>query len=1344
MNLEIIAAKIANIVPPAMGEESSSDVRLAIDLSKQKAIRTYLEDRASRSSTSKLKEKFHGEEYDVLVALAHTTPENYNRFMRDIKDLADIISPTTSQIASYEEVTRDADRYEKLKLVLDHLRKDNQFTHYSPLGAVGDGITVSVYRKLKKLLEIIKNFLDYFQEDDQKKDQDKLTPDALNNLIRKKYAEPSRRIWALNEIYRSVIKNPKAIMPEFGGAKKLIEEEYKKRVKDGDPWDVLFSYGVLGKDYNTIRDVTIMPWLQKHLLDVLAKVAVSLMPNHVQREELPTDDRADRISRGDQEKLLHAYIPIRLSVPYRDLVLKVAKEPQEAFNEGNAALDLSLLRTMSDFDKNLVDEYLKTFFPPGMLSTTSAFFRSLPQSVKSGTTGTGILKSAVPGILKFYKDLLENPDLFLDKLNLFETKLEPEKTYVSEEEEPKFTQPLNINDRQTSVFLNAKNLASFATKTIPTMLRTNNSINFKVEDPKLLKTMVQYILRTKSYPDDLLKEMSQRDKYAYGVFAHAIAQYEHDPKFRYSILPTSESVGKWDIRPSYENEFRIANPGIDHIHKMLVGVHNRGKAKEILNDAESNLYNNELKTKKRWLLNDTLNYIKKVGIANIPFDYHNPRSGLKADLQSLADQIQLEVVQKDTGEKEVVPFFRQNHMISRKSENVKINSTDKICNQLASVLTEMKNGNRDGGMALVRLNKLIKDGVIKNKDRFEAVDAYQFIVNRGMSDFTRDPVLMNEDIKNNTNAATKSMALLSTLGKGLSLSEAVDSYIKLNSALGSPNDVDSILSSYKILTSDDLSKFLGPYIYTKVSDSSYAVPKDLKPAESAHYREDFKNLVKAVKTVHAILTKFGGEESTSSKQAAKGFLGELVRLMGDRVISNINAKTFEHEVELLGEDVKLTDDLAAGKLIDESSADKAKKIPNANARSRTLSGKYLSGIDLNVRSAVDEFEKSPSDGALSDRLRQLLDDGGYQAVVRPGMSGIAKNALFDKPTFMDHFKHSSVVDPYKYLRDLKSISGFKPKWDSKDLVLVDSDFDLPGVRPVEVNVEEGYDRLNGDLNLPVIRTMIDSKPVAYVLEDELSHLEDSGLASRIREVGDKIHLEEKLGRNKSGQRMPVSLYVVKHNDYPPEMLNSMIEESNKSSYGEIFQGNDFNALTSSVKGTVDPGSLSSAVLSELYELASPKKVFQLKSETNYSITEELETRKISVDVLVESGNRIKSQKVLIPVWKNSEHALFRFLYILKMYDASKVIAPLSPSKQKPKPEQAYRDILEFMSFGDMNKVISILEAEGEDVTELIGRSPDHPAILRRKLGGWFKDHPNRSPKDIERLLISVDSSNKKD
>lgn len=1236
------------------------------DLSKQYLLKLYLQDRARKEGKT-----LSGDELDVLTALAHTPPENYKRFVRDLDQVQDLISPSTGTFIPYEvltdfsgseeEVKKKTLKYDALKRAVNHLRHDYKFLDYSPIGQSGHGITKDDYRKLIKLIDSVRKFQVMFTDLSDLPDLEKITPTAIVNLLKKRYQDNDDRIWALNEIYRSISRDPRAIMPEFDTSKlrEVIAEKTKSYVKKGDPWSVFSSFGGPGQDYKVLKEAMLMPWLQSSIMRVLEQVAVEIRPDRVVKSESPST--VDELNRANTLALIKAVIPIRHEMPYSQLLSEVVKNPAEAYSKGYTTINLEDLSTAADLDRYELDYLKNKFLPVQTAGPSTNFFRALP-TVFRNFKGNDLNDQYVPVILRTLKEFLKNPNVITTDSDIVRADEAFNKGIPSSREvlkEGKLVPSADQNDQEIVVRLSRK-LDKLKDVDIPAAINAKKRVIFKIPDPSDLVGLVDGSLKK----SDLEPKYDGQHLSRLELMANAIKEYKDKPGFIYFIVPSDVKHSVSEVLPSHESEFLRKNPAIASLHRTL---------KSLLDNAERGLdfpsqYKDTLekifKGKKQWFLTDTLNYLKRVGgLAKVPFGYRDIQSPLSIDIQSIANQIDVEKEVTPEGKEILVPYFRQSHIKSRLNDKVAIGPDDYICKEVAELMNGLVSGELDGGYAGIKLKDLIRKKVIDNKTRFTPEDAYKFISSGGLTEFTRDPRLPKS-----TKAApkpvipydTKLSPIITNVGDN-TVKQVVDSYIALNKAVASMSQMLSLEEAFVIYDSTDFAKYLNPYLYSKVVKTSYVIPDDVSNNVAAESKKTLSNLIKNIKSVHDLVKEYAGPDAVNDAVEFKSSLYDITALIGNESLVPLKTDSLAHEAEFL-EGHNPTD--TSKTYLDRNLSKAAKQHRHPGLRQRLISGGYKEGLDPEIQAAVKEYIKNPKNSDAEKALNYIFNAKKVHVSIRPSMVDEARRVLSTKERFMEAFKHSSSSDPYQYLFELRSIAGQSPDWDNKDFKIDVNDFDIPDFNIIYPDMKTPVDMDPSDRAIPVFDTEIGDLSIQYTLDDEFAHPEEHGSSAKMAE----FHSSHP------------GVYFLSASGYPREIVGMILDQANDSVYGSVFTDRDISRMFEYARKKgylIDPGELASSLHELVIELGSKSGLTQLSSMSNDDIMKKLRVYEMTIPALKMSAKAITPSSLTIPVWSLGSDALSTILYKLKTYD-----------RKELKPVSSAAEVVDTLSAESFKKVIN--------------------------------------------------------
>lgn len=1294
MDLQTIALAVA-------GLNSTSRVALFsrkpnTDLSKQYLIKLYLQDRARKEGKT-----LSGDELDVLIALAHTTPESYKRFLRDLDQVQDLISPSTGTFVSYdvltdfsgseEESKKKIAKYEALKRAVDHLRHEYKFLDYSPIGQSGHGITKDDYRKLVKLIDSVRKFQTMFTDMADLPDLDKITPNSVSTLLKKKYPDNEDRIWALNEIYRSITRDPRAIMPEFDTSKlkEIIVQKTKDYVKKGDPWSIFSSFGGPGQDYKVLKEAMLMPWLQSSIMRVLEQVAVDIRPDRVVKSEAPST--VDRLNRTNTLALIKAAVPIRHEIPYSQLLSEVAKNPSEAFSKGYTTINLEDLANTSDLNRYELGYLKDKFLSAQNAGPGTNFFRALP-TVFRNFKGNGFNDSFIPILLQTLKDFLSNPsDITTDRevKKADETFTRPTSQDREVIKEGKLIPTADQNEQEIVVRINRK-LDKLIDVDIPGAVNAKKRVVFKVPDPDDLIGLVD----GSADKSALSKKYDSIHLGRLETMAKAIKEYKGSPGFTYFVVPSDVKHSVTEVNPAHEDEFLRKNPGIAGLHRNLKSVLESAERGFDFPSQYKDALENIFRGKKQWFLTDTLNYLKRIGgLAKVPFGYRDLQNPLSVDIQSIANQIDVEKEEGSDGKEVLVPYFRQSHIKSRLNDKIAITPDDYICKEVAKIMTGISSGDLDGGFARVKLKDLIKKKVIESKSTFTPLDAYKFISAGGLTEFTRDPRLPKGETGMSKASSLgydpKLHAVVTNLGD-LKVKEVIDSFIYLNKTVASSSQMLSLEEAFVIYDSSDFAKYLNPYLYNKVVQTSYVVPTDVPAPVAGEAKKALASLLKNVKSVHKLIEEYAGPESVKYPIEFKTSLFDLATLIGDENLVPVSVDKLAHEAELL-ESQGLGED--ASGYLNRSLSKAAKHLSHPGLRQRILSKSYKEGIDTDVQTALQEYLKNPKNPEVMKSLQYLLSNRKMNITIRPSMVSEARKVLATKDRFMEAFKHSAAHDPYDYLYELRTIAGIKPEWDNSSLKFEPKDMDVKEFNVIYPELDKVTNLDPSDRSIPVFTSDVSDLTIQYTIDDEFAHPEEQGASAKMAEFHSSYP----------------GVYIFSASGYPRDVMDMILNQVNDSVFGNIFTVRDISRVYqyASKKGfLLDPGELASSMHEAVIQLSSKAGLTQLTQLSSDDILTRLRKYEVEIPSMKVTSKDLTPSKVSIPLWQLSGDALTTLVYKVKTYDrkelkpvttAIEAIDALSPEGL----EKVIKRFMEFkykesglMRFPELETVLKVLNKPG--------------------------------------------------
>lgn len=1295
MDLNVIAASVAG---------AQTQVRVALfsrktvhDLSKQYLIRLFLEDRARQEG-----HPLSGDEYDVMVTLAHTDPIKYKAFKDALQEVTHLISPRTGEFESYESVTRNRQDYEKLKAAVDHLRHEEIFRGYSPMGQRGHGITANDYRKLVKLIELVRKYERSFQDISSIPDLDKVTPSAIRSILKSRYDNPDDQIWALNEIYRSLKKDPRAIMPAFSGSKnrQTIIEKTKDYVKKDDPWSIFSSLGGPGKDYRALKEAALMPWLQSAIMDVLEQVALDIRPEREYKSQ--SISSVDKLSPQDTASLLKAYVPILPHEPYLATLKSVAADPSAAAAEGKATLDLTGLIN-EDLDRVTSSEYVG----PSVAGPGSPFIKAFPKSLLIGK-GEGIEPSFIKIVLKTLQDFLRDPARVIQEAGLdkkYKEKRDPHPLRYETDEEASLTPGKKLKDNELAFNLGSSNLDKLS-EVIKSNIK-NKIFMFKVPDPNDLDQLVQGKIKPEALST---KYKTVSDLKALVDMAKAIREYKSDSTFRYHIVPLNQVHRNVEVSPSHEAEFLRRNPGIAHLHHAIINSMGNMEGPAFTVEPYSYLYkehrpklsledkarfDNIIKGKKRWTLTDTLSYLDRVGgLQKVPFDFESPiKSGLlPVNLQSIANQIEIEPVTMKDGTVKKVPFMRQDHINSRRNKMIPLNPSDTLCKELAKVLTQVQSGRVDGGRAADKLEDLQESNILKKKEVYDASDAYTFIANGGLTEFTSHLPPPSDMPPGRAEGSFKMIPLMDTV------KELLEWYKTFNMKIRNADYVKDLEGYLTIFDSDDLARLLSAYLVSPIAKTDYSKPEKTTPVVKNVAQNEIKRLESALRTAYDLIKEYGGDRAVNSKGGLNNAIYDLQELVGDKPIPRLKS-----EETPTSPDVQ---DWMRMALIGI-----AKSTDNPKVRARVLDRPYIDGIDQELHDLVETY-MSTKGKPDEESLEKYLYDNAYHVSVSPTIKDIMEHLLSSKEKFMEAFRHSGETDPYRYLYTLRSIVDKKPSWDKPDLKFEPEDLSPPDIRVDRDNLG-AHGQIDGmDRRIPVLTTEIGDLEVEYTFDEEFKHSDEYGVASRINEF--RSHYP--------------SVLVLNKNKLPRALLDAVLDQANDSIFGSVFSEKDINRiLTSAGRNNyyVDPGSLAIGLHDEVNKLGLKEKILALKSErtgkteilrSNEYIQGQLAARVVNLKVIKQEDGVYKSEIKPIRIWEYCTDALHTIMYKIKSYDfKSSMVDTVNDLVNKIPDERVMTAVSEFIKLKDPDEPSSPRFPE----LSRLSKYKDKPGAVRSMFKKWL-------------------------
>jgi len=252
--------------------------------------------------------KVDQDDIEILVTLANTPIDKFKKFVKEITNLgSDFIR--NGKPVPYADFMKDEDNLKIITDAVENLRHQNGFEKYSPYGNAGESITEHTYDLIARTYNHIDKIESFFDETHAEDDTSKVTSESLLNLLDKNansYPTLSSKLWFLNEIYRGLTANPRAVMDALKSKKKLFTEEHA-RIQEEDAWNRFTSLlGTVG-GHEALRSVIWMPWKFGRIIEVLNETVRKLLAPEEERGEEASSSVS--INTSDKRKVLQAIIP---------------------------------------------------------------------------------------------------------------------------------------------------------------------------------------------------------------------------------------------------------------------------------------------------------------------------------------------------------------------------------------------------------------------------------------------------------------------------------------------------------------------------------------------------------------------------------------------------------------------------------------------------------------------------------------------------------------------------------------------------------------------------------------------------------------------------------------------------------------------------------------------------------------------------------------------------------------------------------------------------------------------------------------------------------------------------